>query len=76
MYAIADFVNTNLAAVIPTNWFYDKKEKILVATKILEHFQEKQSCCNKAVVERWTPHLNWKTFEICVIGKEGTFVYI
>ena len=27
MYAIADFVNTNLAAVIPTNWFYDKKEK-------------------------------------------------
>ena len=26
-YAIAEFIKTNSAVVIPTNWFYDKKEK-------------------------------------------------
>ena len=72
MYAIAEFVNTNSAAVIPTNWFYDKKEKKYLWPEKSWNISKR----NKAVEERWTPHLNRKTFEIRVIEKAGNFVYI
>ena len=56
MYVIVEFVKSNSAAVMPTNWFYDKKKN---ATE--SYWPEKSeniSKRNKAVEEMWTPHQN------------------
>ena len=55
MYVIVEFVKSNSAAVMPTNWFYDKKKK---KKCYWPEKSENISKRNKAVEEMWAPHQN------------------
>ena len=70
MYVIVEFVKNNSAAVMLTNWFYDKK-KLLKATgqKNLKTFPSETKLLKKCGL-----HIKIE-IQIRVIGKVGGFMY-
>ena len=72
MYVIVEFVKSNSSAVMPTNWFYDKKKKMLLKTtgqKKLKTFPSETKLLKKCRL-----HIKIK-IQIRVIGKAGGFMY-
>ena len=71
MYVIVYFVKSNSAAVMLTNWFYDKKKMLLKATgqKNLKTFPSETKLLKKCGL-----HIKIE-IQIGVIGKAGGFMY-
>ena len=47
MYVIVEFVKSNSAAVVPTNWFYDKKKRNATGQKNLKTFPSETKLLKK-----------------------------
>ena len=71
VHVIVEFVKTSSAAVMATNWFYDKKKMLLKATgqKNLKTFPNETKLLKKCGL-----HIKIE-IQIRVIGKAGGFMY-
>ena len=73
MYVIVEFVKSNLAGVMPTNWFYDKKKRNATESywqKNLKTFPSETKLLKKCGL-----HIKIE-IQIRAIGKAGGFMYL
>ena len=74
MYVIVEFVKSNSAVVMPTNWFYDKKKKKKMLLKATGQKKLKTFPSETKLLKKCGLHIKIK-IQIRVIGKAGGFMY-